>query len=87
MGQAAEYGGGANEGHEPGMNMQYDDLVAEFARGHAATQETITTQQVQLQQQAAAFCILERNLGIHHRNASHGQRVLATTNDIYNAFK
>jgi hypothetical protein len=64
MGRAAEYGGGANEGHEPGTNMQYDDLVAEFARGHAATQETITTQQAQLQQQAAAMLAMQNQFAM-----------------------
>ena len=68
MGRGQHYGGSAAGQiiqHQPAGDAQYELLIEEFARGHSSTQQTISNQQNQIQQQAMAMHQLQQQLAMN----------------------
>ena len=63
MGRGQNYGGHAADQiqHQPAGDAQYEALIEEFARGHSSTQQTISNQQTQIQQQAMVMSQMQQN--------------------------
>ena len=66
MGRSQHYGGNAADQiqHKPAGDAQYEALIEEFARGHSSTQQTISNQQTQIQQQAMAMSQMQQQLAV-----------------------
>ena len=66
MGRSQHYGGSAADQiqHQPAGDAQYEALIKEFARGHSSTQQTISNQQTQIQQQAMAMSQMQQQLAM-----------------------
>ena len=65
MGRGQHYGGNATGQiiqHQPVGDAQYESLIKEFALGHSSTQQTISNQKNQTQQQAMAMHQLQQQL-------------------------
>ena len=64
MGCGQHYGGNTADQiqHQPEGDAQYEAIIEEFARGNSRTQQTISNQQTQIQQQSMAMSEMQQQL-------------------------